>query len=130
RQLDAQGKGATQRNISQTILKSWPIPLPTLAEQRRIVEILEDLLSRLDTAEASLQLGAKRLPAVWASGIANLILPGAAKSVLAGEPARLGDIDPPDVPLPDGWRWSRWSEVGTCQNGKAFPSRDYQDSGV
>jgi len=35
-QLDAEGKGATQRNISQTILRPWPIPLPEgLDEQRQ-----------------------------------------------------------------------------------------------
>ncbi|MHB8432352.1 MAG: restriction endonuclease subunit S [Candidatus Tyrphobacter sp.] len=48
------GKGATQQNISQTILKAWPIPLAPLAEQRRIVEVIEEQFSRLDAAEASL----------------------------------------------------------------------------
>ena len=58
-QLDAMGKGATQRNISQTILRPWPIPLPEgLDEQRRIVDILEDHLSRLDAAQASLTTAA------------------------------------------------------------------------
>lgn len=50
RELDAAGKGATQRNISQSILKPWPVPVPPLEEQRRIVAILEDHLSRLDAA--------------------------------------------------------------------------------
>lgn len=42
------GKGATQRNISQTIIRAWPIPLPPVAEQRRIVALLEDHLSRIE----------------------------------------------------------------------------------
>jgi type I restriction enzyme S subunit len=46
------GKGATQQNISQTILKAWKIPLPPLPEQHKIVEILEDHLSRLDASIA------------------------------------------------------------------------------
>lgn len=50
RELDALGKGATQRNISQTILRTWPVPTPTVREQHRIVEILQDHLSRLDAA--------------------------------------------------------------------------------
>lgn len=49
------GKGATQQNISQTILKSWPIPLPPLLEQHRIVEAIEERFTRLDAAEATLR---------------------------------------------------------------------------
>ncbi|MCX5584492.1 restriction endonuclease subunit S [Streptomyces erythrochromogenes] len=50
------GKGGAQPNISQTILKAWPIPVPPLAEQHRIVEVLENHLSRLDAAEDLLLL--------------------------------------------------------------------------
>ncbi len=32
--------------------------------------------------------------------------------------------------LPDGWCWTRWEEVGFCQNGRAFPSKHYAESGV
>ena len=46
-------RGGTQQNISQTILKAWPIALPTLPEQHRIVEILEEQLSRIDAALAA-----------------------------------------------------------------------------
>lgn len=45
------GKGATQQNIGQQILRDWPLPLPPLAEQRRIVAALEGHLSRLDFAD-------------------------------------------------------------------------------
>lgn len=49
------GKGATQQNISQTLLKAWEIPVPPLDEQRRIVETLDYHLSRLDNALAEIQ---------------------------------------------------------------------------
>ena len=32
--------------------------------------------------------------------------------------------------LPEGWVWARWEQVGFCQNGRAFPSSEYQLSGV
>ena len=48
--LARSGKGATQQNISQTILKSWPVPLPALSEQAEIVRILDTQLARLDSA--------------------------------------------------------------------------------
>ncbi|MEA2581087.1 MAG: type restriction enzyme subunit [Actinomycetota bacterium] len=56
--LQHAGKGATQKNIGQGILKSWPIPLPPLAEQQRMVAAIEEQLSRIDAAEESL-LGAE-----------------------------------------------------------------------
>jgi len=51
----ASGKGATQQNISQTLLKSWEIPVPPLQDQKRIVEALDDHLSRLDKALAEVE---------------------------------------------------------------------------
>ena len=49
------GKGGAQRNISLTLLKNWPIPLPPLSEQRRIVAKIEELFSQLDAGAATLE---------------------------------------------------------------------------
>jgi type I restriction enzyme, S subunit len=49
------GKGGTQRNISQTVIKAFPFPLAPIAEQRRIVEAIETQLTRLDAAVAALE---------------------------------------------------------------------------
>ena len=46
--LVAAGKGGAQQNISQTVLKSWPVPLAPLPEQERIttrLDLIENLLS-------------------------------------------------------------------------------------
>lgn len=32
--------------------------------------------------------------------------------------------------LPRGWAWASWREVGMSQNGRPFPSSEYQPSGV
>ena len=58
------GKGATQRNISQTVLKSWPIPVAPPVEQERIVNAIEEQLSRLDAAEAALCKNLDRIDAL------------------------------------------------------------------
>jgi type I restriction enzyme, S subunit len=47
------GQGGAQPNISQTVIKPWPIPVPPIEEQKRIVVILEEQLSRLDAALAT-----------------------------------------------------------------------------
>ena len=43
--------GTTRLKLTQTKMKKIPIPLPPLDEQQRLVEILDDLFSRLDKAE-------------------------------------------------------------------------------
>ncbi|MHB8150235.1 MAG: restriction endonuclease subunit S [Desulfobulbia bacterium] len=57
------GKGGAQPNISQGIIKEWPIDLPPLNEQHRIVAKIEELFSELDkgienlkTAQAQLKV--------------------------------------------------------------------------
>ena len=47
-------KGCTQQNINQGILKSATIPLPPLAEQKRIAEHIETIFASLDTITAEL----------------------------------------------------------------------------
>lgn len=36
-----------------------------------------------------------------------------------------------DLPeLPEGWSWATWAQTGTSQNGRPFPSSQYQSAGV
>ena len=51
----ALGKGGAQPNISQTVLKEYPIPLPPLPEQQRIVSAIESLFAKLDRARELLE---------------------------------------------------------------------------
>lgn len=44
------------------------------------------------------------------------------------EPESVDNVGLPD--LPDNWYWARWEQVGFCQNGRAFPSKDYQTDGT
>lgn len=48
------GKGATQQNISQTLLKPWPIPVAPLREQAEVVLILEAQFSRIEVVASSI----------------------------------------------------------------------------
>lgn len=52
--LRAVGQGGAQPNISQTVLKEYPCPLPPLNEQRRIVAKIEDLSARSRAAKEAL----------------------------------------------------------------------------
>lgn len=55
------GKGGAQPNISQGIVKTWPITLPPLNEQARIVEKLDELLSELDAGVEELKAAQAKL---------------------------------------------------------------------
>lgn len=54
-ELTHQAKGGTQQNISQTVIKAFPLLLAPLPEQHRIVEAIESYFSRLDEAVATLE---------------------------------------------------------------------------
>lgn len=61
RALIDSGKGGAQPNISQGILKEWPIALPPIAIQYRIVAKIEELFSELDKGIESLKTSREQL---------------------------------------------------------------------
>lgn len=54
-ELISQGKGGTQKNISQTVLNSLEVLVPPEKEQKRIVNKIEELFSELDSAVETLK---------------------------------------------------------------------------
>lgn len=58
--------------INQGHLGSVTIPVPPLDEQGRIVDLLEDLLSRLDAADAYLTAVERKREALWLSSLSIL----------------------------------------------------------
>ena len=61
--------GVGRPRLGLKTIRAIPIPLPPLVEQRRIVEVLEYHLSRLDAAERSMAAAARRLE-LW--GLSSL----------------------------------------------------------
>ena len=59
--LIERGKGGAQPNISQNILRAYPISLPPINEQRRIVAKIEELFSELDKGIESLKTAQAQL---------------------------------------------------------------------
>lgn len=54
-------RGTNINNLKRGDLMGTPVPLPSLDEQRRIVDLLDDHLSRLDAAENYLSASSRRL---------------------------------------------------------------------
>jgi type I restriction enzyme S subunit len=93
-------RGVGIHHIGRARLASWPTPVPPAAVQRRIIDILEDHLSRLDAACAYIGAATARLEAVRASVIASRV-----RSVSAPR-KRLESV-----------------LVSTLSNGRSVPSR-------
>ena len=56
--------GTTRLKLTQAAMRQIPVPVPDLREQRRIVDLLEDHLSRLDAGVAGLSMSRHRLRAL------------------------------------------------------------------
>jgi len=67
RDLKNAGKGGAQPNISQTVIKKFPMPLAPPQEQHRIVAAIESYLTRLDDAVALLERAQQNLKRYRAS---------------------------------------------------------------
>jgi len=119
--LSAAGKGATQKNISQTLLKAWPIPVPPLTEQRRIVDILEDHLSHLDAANDYLSVSLTRIRALEDSTVMSRLIPSSTADVVAG----ITEGALPDVP--NGWRWTTLGDVAAVVGGVTKDAKKQDD---
>ena len=63
--------GTTRLKLTQAAMNRIPVLLPRLDEQRRIVEMLEDHLSRLDAAEATIRVQVQRLTLLRLSSLSS-----------------------------------------------------------
>jgi type I restriction enzyme, S subunit len=54
---NASGTSSSMKNISREVMNNLPIPLPPLAEQRRIVEKIDRLMGMCDRLERSIESG-------------------------------------------------------------------------
>jgi type I restriction enzyme S subunit len=94
--LVARAVGGAQPNISQAILRGVDVPVPPIAQQRRIVAEIEKQFSRLDEAVANLQRVKDRLVAYKGSIISEAV----------------GGIDTvDDGNAPTGWRRCRLGDA-------------------
>lgn len=123
--LNAGSQGSAQGVITRADLRSVPLLLPPLDEQRRIVDVLEDHLSHLDAAEANLKVGKRKV-----ANLEALIAESAYRGSLRHESdpiaeALLSPTAPrhrkvvaqlrnrPEWSLPAGWAWASVDEVST-----------------
>lgn len=127
----------TVKHLSSETVKEIPLPLPPIAEQRRIVAAIEEQFSRIDAGVDALRRARRNLQrmrtAVLQAAVTGRLVPQdpddePAKRFLA----RLG-VEPAAGPeIPPGWCWLRLGDVATVGSG-ATPlrsRREYYEAGT
>ncbi len=70
--LDDYITGAAQPKLNQTALNSIPIPIPPLAEQQRIVGVLDEAFAGIATAQANAEKNLQNARALFASHLQSV----------------------------------------------------------
>ena len=84
--------GVGQQRVPQEFLEHYPIPLPPLEEQKRIVARIEELMDRIKEAKKLREETKKQTELLWQSVLAET-------------------FPQPGTQLPKGWRWVRLREI-------------------
>jgi type I restriction enzyme S subunit len=124
----ARQSGTTRKRISRKVLAALSIPLPAMPEQRRIVEIVEDHLSRLDAAADYAAAASKRLSGLRDQLVRDAII--GRKMAGHRQESILADAGTNDgaLPmLPSGWMWLRLEDVADVVGGITKDSKKQSD---
>lgn len=119
--------GSTIAHLPQEQLRRLPVPLPDVAEQRRIVEILEDHLSRLDAADGLLRVTELRLAALETQTVRTALTGDAVGIARPADLTPAGVIDGPLPGLPEGWTWMRLGEFADVVGGVTKDAKKQTD---
>ncbi len=123
------GVKSGMRNISQATLRNLPLRLPPLPQQRRIVDILEDHLSRLDAADHLIATnrarGASLLEHLVRYRVIGSHVVGIRSSrLLPASESTDGELEL----LPVGWSWQRLGDLADVVGGITKDSKNQGDA--
>ena len=104
--------GANINNLTRDHLLTMDIPVPPLDEQRRIVATLDEALGEISELKRNRQAKIEAFDDVKASMLSKLLQPNQGAAVS------------------EGWATARLGELCSLQNGYAFKSKEYSESGA
>lgn len=146
--LVGQSTGTTVAHVNLSDIRPLVIPLPPLAEQRRIVAKIEELMPLVEKygkAQTELDTLNQDLPRRLRQSVLQQAIQG--KLVEQDEKDEWSNIFVSKLPkkkyktnaewpceepfdLPSGWNWCHIGDVCEILNGYAFKSGNYVDSGI
>jgi type I restriction enzyme S subunit len=120
---NASGVGGSLMRVKASTIDDLPLPLPNLAEQRRIVAELEKQFSRLDEAVANLKRVKANLPrqklATFAAATSGRLMSE------SSAPFEVSNVDDRHTELPSGWCWAEIGELAdVVRGGSPRPAGD------
>ncbi len=127
RWADEHRHGVGRPRLGLKTIREIPIPLPPLDEQRRIVELLEDHLSRLDAADKGLFLSVARLNSLREGQIVHALTAAAVPDRRDAALADVGTADGDLPSLPVGWSWARLGDVAHVVGGVTKDAKKQND---
>jgi len=120
-------KGGTQKNISQEVLKKFKIPIPTIKEQKLIVQEIEKQFSRLDESVNSLKSLKEKLQ-IYRKSVLKAAFEG---HFTNNKVQRVKvNINGCEVTIPKTWYVNKLGEYIKLQGGFAFKSKEYSNTGI
>jgi len=105
--------GSGMVHITRSNFDNVPVAVPDRGEQRQIVDILEDHLSRLDAADGYVDASVRRLRGLEEQLVLSHVLPADGAGAQSVWQAAEGTLSP----LPDGWRWLVLDDVAEVVGG-------------
>jgi type I restriction enzyme S subunit len=140
--INMKATGSGVRGVAYKRLKDLQIPLPPLAEQKRIVARVEALLTHINAAHEPLS----RVPLIMKK-FRQAVLSAACTGKLTEGWREVHErtvdnnknikknlnIDTDlniNFELPDSWIWKNLESVCEIKSGNAFSSKDFRDNGV
>lgn len=120
-------RGTNINNLKRGDLDETPVPVPSLDEQRHIVDLLEDHLSRLDAADRWLSVSLAKLKALRERTILHALTAADASARVAPSLAEVGTDDGVVPSLPVGWSWARLGDVAHVVGGVTKDSKKQSD---
>ncbi|MGH2362052.1 MAG: restriction endonuclease subunit S [bacterium] len=129
--------GTTRGRISRKNLGTVALPIPPLAEQRRIVAAIEEQFPRIEAGVEALQRARRNLQRMRAAALQAAVTGRLVPQDPNDEPAqkllaRLGIAPASGPDIPAGWCWLRLGDAATVGSG-ATPlrsRRDYYEQGI
>lgn len=135
--IQSRNTGSTIPLINLSVIKSLPIPVPPLREQQNIVahlSLIDDRITLLRETNATLEAIAQSLFKSWFIDFdpVRAKMDGRAPEGMNEAAARLfpDSFEESELGLvPRGWRVGKLADLAEFQNGYAFKSKDWIDSG-
>ena len=154
------GAGGAQPNISKQKIVAYYFPLPPLAEQKRIVAKIEELLpyvEEYDKAQTRLQAFEEKFPEDMKKSILQYAMEGklveqrkeegtarelfqaiqkekarlvAEKKIKKTKPLPPVTEEEKPFDIPESWEWVRWGNVVETVSARRVHKKDWQTKGV